>query len=259
MGTAEPTSPTERRMVLVRMARERGRLEAADAAREVGISLETLRRDLRILEQEGLVRRTHGAFMPTEIGRFENPLHRRESTNTAEKKAIAEHGARLIGMASTVFLDEGIVPNFLIRHLPVDRVLTVVTTSLPTALEISETTHHEILLAGGRVRRTTHGVVGPWSTAALADVYVDVAFIGTNGVSLTHGLTTPDPEVAATKAAALKHSRFSALLCEHVKFGVTSFARFGGVEDLDCIVSGRELSPAMATRYGRLGPKVVRV
>lgn len=252
-------TPDERRDVILRIARERGRLESADVARELGVSLETMRRDLRILDQAGQIRRSHGGFMPTEVGRFENSLQLRETTNTGEKHEIAREGARLIRMASTIFLDEGVVPNFLIRHLPVDRVLTVVTTSLPNALEISETTDHEVVLAGGRIRRKTRGVVGRWSTDMLSEIYVDLAFIGTNGVSLNHGLTTPDPEVAATKEAALKHARKTALLCEHTKFGVTSFARFGGVEDLDYVVTGRELPPSSASRYGRLGPRVLRV
>lgn len=251
--------PPERREAIVRMAREHGLLEVAPLAQELGVSPETLRRDLRLLDREGQIRRDHGTFSPTEIGRFEYPLHQREITHAHEKKEIARQAAALIGTASTIFLDEGVVPNYVIGHLPVDRVLTVVTTSLRTALAVSEATPHEVIIAGGRVRRKTYAAVGPWTASMLGDIFVDLAFIGTNGASTTHGLTTPDPEVAAAKQAALTRAHVAVLLCEHAKFGVVAFSRFGAIEDLDVIVTGRGLTPAIAERYSKLGPRVIRV
>lgn len=251
--------PPERREAIVRMAREHGLLDAAPVAQELGVSPETLRRDLRLLDQQGQIRRNHGTFAPTEIGRFEHSLHQRENTNSREKKEIARQAAALIGTASTIFLDEGVVPYHVVGHLPVDRILTVVTTSLRTALAISEATPHDVTIVGGRVRRKTYAAVGPWTASMLGDIFVDLALIGTNGASTTHGLTTPDPEVAAAKQAALARAHVKVLLCEHAKFGVAAFSRFGAIQDLDVIVTGRELTPAIAERYSRLGPRMLRV
>lgn len=259
MGLPKVLKPADRREAIVSMARERGLVEAAAAAQELGVSPETLRRDLRLLDREGQIRRSHGVFTPTEVGRFEFPLHQRENTGPLEKKEIARQAVELIGTASTIFLDEGVVPYYMIRHLPVNRILTVVTTSLRTALAVSEATPHEVIIVGGRIRRKTSAVVGPLTAGILNNIFVDLAFIGTNGVSTTHGLTTPDPEVAATKHAVLANAHIKVLLCEHAKFGVVGFSRFGDVKDLDVIVTSRELTPAIAARYNRLGPKVIRV
>lgn len=249
----------ERRIEILRLAREGGRRETVDAARRLGVSVETLRRDLRALEQEGQVLRSHGGFVAAETGRFEQPLGERATSESAQKRRIVAGAATLVDEASTVFLDEGVVPTMLVRHLPVDRVLTVVTPSLPTAAAVLETTPHELVMVGGSVRRVSHGAVGQWTVEFLRRCFVDVAFLGTNGVSLDSGLTTPDPEVAAMKRVALENARLRVLMCEHLRFGVTSFSRFAGIEELTHIITGRELSRAKAQRYGAEGPRVLRV
>lgn len=246
-------------MRILRLAREGGRHDNLAAARQLGVSVETLRRDLRALEQDGQILRDHGGFVAAETGRFEQELGDRETSEAEQKRRIVASAAVLLSGADTVFLDEGVVPTMLVRHLPVDRVLTVVTPSLPTATAVLETTRHELVMVGGTVRRVSHGAVGQWTVELLRRCFVDVAFLGANGVSIDSGLTTPDPEVAAMKRVALENARMRVLLCEHLRFGVTSFSRFAGVDELTHIVTGRELSRSRAQRYGAEGPRVLRV
>lgn len=217
--------PAEPREAIVRMARERGLLEVAPTAQELGVPLGTMRRNLRLLDQEGQARRSCGMHSPTEIGRFESPLHQRENTNSHEKKETERQAAALVGRASTIFLDDGVVPYYMINHLPIDGIQTVVTISLRSALAVSEATPHEVIITGGRVRQKTYAVVGRWRASMFGDIFVDLAFIGTNGISTTRGLTAPNPEVAAIKQVAIAKVRVKVLLCERVKFGVAGFGR----------------------------------
>jgi DeoR/GlpR family transcriptional regulator of sugar metabolism len=100
--------------------------------------------------------------------------------------------------------------------------------------------------------------VDHWATDMLGSLVIDVAYLGTNGISPEHGLTTPDPAVAAVKQTAVKVARRRVLVAAHTKFGVSSFCRFAEVSDFDSVVTGTELSVAEARRYEAMGPTVVR-
>lgn len=249
----------DRRRRIVELARGRGRIEVAVAARHLGVSPETLRRDLRHLEARGLIRRTYGAILPTEVGRYEIPMELRSGTEAEEKERIAIKVADLITDASAIYLDEGALPMLLLRHLPVGPGPTVVTPSVPLALELARAGHREVILLGGRLRSITYGTVDHWAIDMLATLKVDLAIMGANGVSLEHGVTTPDPAVSAVKAAAVRSARRTLLAIEHTKFGVVSFARYAGVGELDLVVTGRRLGSAVAHRYRLSGPRMILV
>jgi DeoR/GlpR family transcriptional regulator of sugar metabolism len=108
------------------------------------------------------------------------------------------------------------------------------------------------------MRGRTLATVDHWATDMLGGLVIDVAFLGTNGISPEHGLTTPDPAVAAVKHTAVKVARRRVLVAAHTKFGASSFCRFADVSDFESIVTGTELSLADARRYEALGPSVVR-
>lgn len=241
------------------MARSEGRIDNTHAAAHLDVAIETLRRDLRFLDQEGQIRRVHGGFVAAETGRFEHKLSDRVASESVQKQRIAAAAVELLGTASTVYLDEGVIPRMLVGHLPDDRVLTVVTPSLPTAAAIMETSHHELVMIGGRIRRLSEGAAGARAAEFISDLFIEIAFLGTNGISLDSGLTTPDPDVATVKRMAMSNSRTRVMLCEHLKFGLTSFAQFGAVGDLTHIVTGVELSRSRVQAYGAAGPRVLRV
>ena len=108
------------------------------------------------------------------------------------------------------------------------------------------------------MRGRTLATVDHWAVDMLSGLVIDVAFLGTNGISLEHGLTTPDPAVAAVKSTAVQVARRPILVAAHSKFGESSFCRFAKVSDFESIVSGAELDPAIARRYEALGPVVIR-
>ncbi|MGK5630469.1 DeoR/GlpR family DNA-binding transcription regulator [Streptomyces sp. URMC 123] len=248
-----------RRHEIVTMARREGSVDVATLAAKLTVSVETVRRDLRTLEENGLVRRTHGGAYPVETGGFETTLDVRTTRNVPEKSRIAAACAEMIGEAETVFVDEGFMPQLIAEALPADRPLTVVTASLTTAARMSERTGTQVLLLGGRVRGRTKATVDHWATRMLAGLVIDLAYIGANGISREYGLTTPDPAVGQVKAQAMKSSRRRIFAGVHTKFGAVNFCRFGEVGDFEAIVTGTALPGAEARRYALMGPQVVRV
>ncbi len=182
----------ERQLWIVERARAGGRVEVAALAEELGVTTETVRRDLTTLERHALLRRVHGGAIPIERLGFEPALAARDSVLTAEKERIARLALAELPDEGTILLDAGTTTARLADALPNDRELVVLTNALPIAMSLSIRPNLTILLIGGRVRGRTQAAVDAWAIQALADSYVDVAFIGTNGISVERGLTTPD-------------------------------------------------------------------
>ncbi|TDC03481.1 DeoR/GlpR transcriptional regulator [Streptomyces sp. 8K308] len=252
-------SAEERQRAIVGAARRAGSVEVTHLAEELGVAKETVRRDLRVLEAHGLLRRTHGGAYPVESAGFETTLALRATRHVPEKRRIAAAAAELTGEAETVFIDEGFTPQLIAENLPRDRQLTVVTASLAVAGQLAAVEGFTVLLLGGRVRGGTLATVDHWTARMLAGFVIDLAFIGANGISRTHGLTTPDPAVGEVKRQAVLASRRRVFAGIHTKFGAAGFCRFADIHDLDVIVTSTSLSSAEAHRYSLLGPQVIRV
>ncbi|MFD0413537.1 DeoR/GlpR family DNA-binding transcription regulator [Streptomyces sp. NPDC127108] len=252
-------SAEERQRQIVRAARRSGSVDVSVLAAELGVAKETVRRDLRALEDHGLVRRTHGGAYPVESAGFETTLAFRTTMHVPEKRRIAAAAAEQLGDAETVFIDEGFTPQLIAEALPKNRPLTVITASLSTAGALAASEHVTVLLLGGRVRSGTLATVDHWTTRMLAGFVIDLAYIGANGISREHGLTTPDPAVSEVKGQAMRASRRTVFAGVHTKFGAASFCRFASVGDLESIVTGVQLPASEAHRYSLRGPQVIRV
>jgi DeoR/GlpR family transcriptional regulator of sugar metabolism len=258
----DPTTGHERRRYLLARARSEGRVAVTGSAQALRVSVETIRRDLKVLEDHGLVRREYGVAYPVESAGFESDLASREAGSgggVPEKRRIAAEAVQHIEDAETIFIDEGYLPQLLARELPTDTPLTVVTASLPIASMLAVRPSCTVILLGGRVRGRTLATVDHWATSMLSDFVIDLAFLGANGISRTHGLTTPDPAVAAVKSAAVTAARRRIFVGHHVKFSAVSFARFAEVPDFEALITDTGLSLSEAHRYQDMGPAVVRV
>ncbi|MET8682096.1 DeoR/GlpR family DNA-binding transcription regulator [Streptomyces sp. NPDC004647] len=250
---------SERRREILMLARRRGSVEVAALATDLAISPETVRRDLRVLEEHGQVRRRHGGAYPVESAGYETTLAVRTTRHVPQKARIAAAAVELLGDAETVFVDEGFTPQLIAEALPQDRPLTVITASLTTAGVLGGRDNTQVLMLGGRVRGGTMATVDHWATGMLAGFVIDLAYVGANGISCEYGLTTPDPAVGQVKAQAVKSARRRVFSGIHTKFGAASFCRFAEVRDFEAIVTSTSLSSTAAQRYSLLGPQVIRV
>ena len=246
-----------RQRQIVEFARERGRVEVPALAEELQVATETIRRDLKALAGRRLLKRVHGGAIPLETVAFESGVEYRSQVDLAQKHRIAGAAAGQLHGAETVYLDEGFTPR-LIAELLADEDLTVVTSSLLAAEALAHSGTVTVLLLGGRMRGRTLATVDEWALERLRALVIDVAFLGTNGISLDHGLTTPDPAVAAVKQTAVRVATRRILVAAHSKFGQTSFCRFAEICDFESIITGTELPAAEAHRYEALGPNVLR-
>ena len=180
--TRPASDAKERREALVSHLRTQGSTSVADLPRLFGVSIETIRRDLRLLESTGRIRRSYGRVAAADSGSFESSREFRVSHLVDEKERIARAAVEHLDTAETIFLDEGFHPLLVGRALPTDRDLTIVTACLPTAIELAERPRTQVVVIGGRVRPITLASVERWATRMLREMEPDLAIVGANGV-----------------------------------------------------------------------------
>ncbi|WP_062429640.1 DeoR/GlpR family DNA-binding transcription regulator [Herbidospora daliensis] len=248
----------ERQQEILRRARAAGRVDVVTLAEEFAVTTETVRRDLTVLEKAGVLRRVHGGAIPVERLGFEPALAARDEVMTSEKERIAKAAIAELPQDGAIIIDAGSTTRRLAQELPADRELTVIVNSPPLATILAARASLNVIMLGGRVRGRTLATVDDWALRPLADIHVDVAFMGTNGISVAKGLTTPDPAEAAIKRAMIASAQRSVLLADHTKFSDTFLARFATLAEIDVVITDTVLDAQVAADLALHGPEVVR-
>jgi DeoR family fructose operon transcriptional repressor len=247
----------ERQAAMVERARAAGRVEVVALAETFGVTPETVRRDLTVLERRGLLRRVHGGAIPIERLGFEPELAARDVILTAEKDRIAKAAVAELPDEGAIFLDAGTTTSRFAAELPRDRELTVVTNAVNLLTVLAARPNLTVLMVGGRLRSRTLATVDAWAIEALRRTYIDVAFLATNGFSIERGLTTSDPTEAAVKQAVIAASRRTVLLADHTKVGNDHFMQFAAASDVDTFVTDSGLDAVLAAEIERSGIRMV--
>lgn len=248
---------TERQQQMLDAARAHGRVEVKDLAEQLEVTPETVRRDLTVLERHGLVRRVHGGAIPVERLGFEPGISDREKVLAGEKERIAKRALEELPAGGSVLIDAGTTTVRLAEMLPQDRELTVITHALPVAMVLATRPGITLHLIGGTVRGRTLAAVGPWALRDLADIHADVALVGTNGLTVEHGLTTPDLAEAAVKQAIIAASHRVVVLADHTKLGRVDLARVAPLSAVDTLVTDSAVDGAVAAEVEEAGVRVV--
>jgi DeoR family fructose operon transcriptional repressor len=247
---------TERQQLLLAKARSEGRLDTAAIADELQVTPETVRKDLAVLARAGLVRRVHGGALPVERVAMEKAIADRIEHAEA-KRAIARAALRELPDTGAVYLESGSTTQYFAEQLPEDRRLLVITNSLPIALMLAPKPTFTVVTVGGRVRGVTLAEVDSFALRSLQEIAVDVAFLGTNGISARRGLTTPDSAEAAVKRATLGIADKRVLLADSSKIGTVAVWRYGAVSDIDVLVTDGAADEALLSQIRAAGPQVV--
>ena len=249
----------ERQHAIAKLVTERGRASVNAIAHEFAVTTETVRRDLSVLERTGLLRRVHGGAVPaTALAAIETSLGERDLGNPVDKERIARAAIEFLPPTDgMVLLDAGSTTGRFAGMLPGDLRLAVVTHSVPVAARLASNPHIELHLLPGRVRRKTQAAVGDDTVAALEGLRADVAFMGTNGLTVGHGLSTPDREEAATKRAMVGAARRVICLADSSKIGVEAHLRFAEIDEVDVLVTDRAIAEEDRRALVRAGVEVV--
>jgi DeoR family fructose operon transcriptional repressor len=227
----------ERRTRILELVHERKKLTVNELCAILGVSPATVRGDLRDLDREGLLVRTHGGAIEKSRASFELTSSKRSTVNLAAKQAIAKAAAQFVEDGDTIVLDTGTTTAELAQRLVSQQRLTVVTNDLQIAGILEGAPGVETVLLGGTLRKGYHCTVGPGGSGLTHNLRVDTAFMATNSLSLEAGATTPDLHQAEIKKAMISMARKIILLCDSSKIGRDSFARFGDLDQIDVLVT----------------------
>jgi DeoR family fructose operon transcriptional repressor len=249
----------ERQQAIADLVSQRGRLSVTALADEYDVTTETVRRDLSVLERAGILRRVHGGAVPASaLAGLEPKVGERDLSHSDQKDRIARQAVDLLPPSGgTVILDAGTTTARLAMMLPRDLRLTVITNAVPIASRLAGSANLDLYLLPGRVRPATHAAVGEDTVEALQRLRVDVAFIGANGLTVGHGLTTPDHGEAAAKRAIVSSAQLVVVLIDSSKIGQEHTVRFAEVDDVDLVVTDADVDPADVRALERRGLSVV--
>jgi len=263
------TLPAEvRRARIAERVREDGILRVADAAAEFGVSEVTVRADLGRLEAAGLVRRVHGSALPVRGGPREEPLERVSARDAAAKRAIGRRAAGLVDSGTSVLLDVGST-TLAVAHALVDRVgrgeldeLVVVTNGLSIALALEQAVPRiTVVLTGGTLRPLQHSLVDPGASESLADMHVDLAILGCNGIDDEGRITNLNLAEAQVKRAMLAASAAHIVVADSAKLGVRHLGTIGVADAATTLVTAgawTDAASACTATLAALGARVLR-
>lgn len=212
---------------ILRLLKEEGTVTIADLAERLDVSLETVRRDVKPLTEDGSVLKMHGAIgLPGIIG--EAPFERRMRDNADAKRAIARMVAATIRDGESIMLDCGTTTSFLARELLGHRRLTVVTNSSDIARTLATANGNRVYMAGGELRSDSGAAFGVSAIDFVGRFRVDHAIISAGAIDAVGGVMDFDLEEAEFAATVLSRGQRSVVITDHSKFGRQGLVRVCG-------------------------------
>ena len=249
----------QRQASILDRVRRHGGARVADLVRVLGVSDMTIRRDIEVLAERGLVAKVHGGAVAVEGATDEPGYAAKSEQQRPEKVAIAKAAASLVKPGSAVGVSAGTTTAALARELIDVPELTVVTNSIPVADVFY---HHgrrdqTVVLTGG-TRTPSDALVGPVAQEAAARINLDMLFLGVHGMSSRAGFTTPNLSEADTNRALVAAARRLVVLADHTKWDLIGIATIAALTDAHVLVSDAKLPyEAREELAGQVGDLVI--
>jgi len=236
----------ERRNKIVDLVNSQGSVLVLDLSNAFGISEVTIRADLRLLEDKGLVTRFHGGAARPDSHAHDNDnqeviLEDRYQLASDPKKRIAQAAAAMIEEGMTVLLDSGSTTLLVAEALTKSTNITVITNNLPAAFTLSDNKDITLVVCGGTVRHKTHSMHGTIAERSLQGISADVMFVGADGIDTTNGITTFNEGYSISGVMAAAAHKVIAVL-DATKFNRRGFNQVLPMEKIDCVITDESIS-----------------
>jgi DeoR/GlpR family transcriptional regulator of sugar metabolism len=243
--------------MIVDIVEKQNSVSVGDLCERFDVSDMTIRRDLRMLHNEGLIERVHGGAVARRGRSYEPPFRIREETNPEAKKAIAREAYHLIQEGDSLALDVGTTTLFLAEELVGMPNLTIITSSLYIANVLADAPNMRLILSGGILREGENSMVGFVAERTYSDFHVDKTLIGIAGVNPDNGLTEYNLEDALVKKAMIQNSDQKIILADSTKFGRTVFTQVAPLSEVDIIITDSDAPKDVIEELRNEGIKVI--
>lgn len=250
--------PVERHEAIIEAISAAQAVSTEELVRLLSVSAETVRRDLALLEDQGAIRRVHGGAAAVADRRGAEPSFSERSLTFHQAKAqLAKTAVGLLQTDQTVIIDIGTTAVAVARAIPRSFSGTVITPSLPVAVELADRPGIEVLVAGGRVRAGDLACSNAHAKAFFADVYADIALLGSGGVDARTGLTDFHLDEVDVRRTIIANSSRSYILADSSKLGQVAPYRVCGLGELDGLITDKTPPPSIAAAFEEIGGVVL--
>jgi DeoR/GlpR family transcriptional regulator of sugar metabolism len=247
---------TERRQYILERLHQAGRVVASELSAELGLSEDTIRRDLRDMAAEGLIQRVHGGALPRSPAGANYASRQQQAP--AAKSRIAQAAASLVQNGQIIILDGGTTNLLVAQHLPATLQATVVTNSPPVAVALTEHPQVEVILLGGRLYKHSVVTMGAATLEALRLIRADLYMLGVNSLHPEVGISDVNIEESYMKRLMIENSAEVAALASAEKLGTAGPYLIGPLNVLTYLVTEREVSDSILAPYQQQGITIVR-
>ncbi len=259
-----PDKQQVRLTTILTALQQSGSVSVEGLSKELDVSLVTIRRDLDALETQGLLRRTHGGAISIEPFFYE-PFKNDRSFQAQverfadEKRRIGRAAAALIKEGEIIALTPGTTTTEVIRGIPLNHRVTVVTSTVNVAMELSKRKDLDVFVTGGHLRGEWFSLVGPTAAQSLSHLSIHTLFIGADGVDAKQGVTCFSPDESQLNSTMVKHAQRKIAVIDHSKFGVVAGWRICPTSELDLLITDSGATDEMIEPFEKAQVSVMRV
>jgi len=251
----------KRREIIPQQLARENVVRVADLSRQFGISEVSIRRDLACLERRGLLQRVHGGAVAVAIGGSARELVSTPGPHLDEKRRIGTAAAALVRPGERVIFDSGTTVLEVARSLGTDQAgtgnLTAITSSLPIVQELGQRPWVSLLLLGGIYLAEYRVVVGPQTVENLRGLHADKMFLGTDGLTLDHGLTTANVLEAEVDRAMVRAAAQIIVVADSSKIGCAGLTTIIPLTEIHVLVTDRGTPESFLEQLRSLGIQVI--
>ncbi|WP_232334307.1 DeoR/GlpR family DNA-binding transcription regulator [Oceanobacillus sp. AG] len=248
----------ERRNIILNQLQKDKRLTVKELANSLQVSEATLRSDLNIMENKGLLIRTHGGAVLNENLPPKSNFTERAMKNIDSKIIIANRAIEFIQYKNSILLDASTTALELARKLKdTDLKLTVVTSGLSTAMELKENPNINVIVLGGIARMGSMGLEGLIGSSILDKIHIDVLFSSASGFTIVDGLTDFNVYEVELKRQMVQKANKIVALIDHTKIGTSSISSFATTEQIDALITDKQLSEGLLNELASHNIKVI--
>lgn len=254
----------ERREGILRILHEQGKVRGIELSERFSVSPETIRRDLEVMEQEGIVKRVYGGAVLIGMTKEEAPYMDRQRRFRTEKRAIGKYAAGMINDGESIFIDVGTTTLEMAKAIRGVERVTIITNSLPVIHMLDQSLNQglfsgEVIVLGGAIHPAQHSIRGSLTESMVENFFVDKAFISVGGITLREGLSDYDLQESLVTKAMMKATKQVIVLGDHSKLGVKSFYRLGKIEEADVILCDQDPPENWWPQLKKLGIEWIKV
>lgn len=226
---------------------------------EFKVSLVTIRKDLKLLEEKKMLFRSHGKAIPVNPYITENSVNVKEKIHAKEKRKIGMAAAELLEVNDSIIIASGTSVIEFARHITPLEGLTVLTASLNAAVILAAYKDIDVMQLGGMVRSSSGSVIGPIGEKMLVEFTFTKLFLGVDGIDLDYGITTTNLMEASLNKEMIKASQKIIVLADSSKFNKKGFGRICGLDDVDQIITDSGIDLRTKNRLIEMGVELLIV